>query len=72
MSMLDDLKRVASEDGVELTDEMLDSVAGGYYSDAEWLKMTVEERDKAVRTSMAIKIMGTGDYCKYFDPDPVN
>ena len=33
MSMLDDLKRVASEDGVELTDEMLESVAGGYYSD---------------------------------------
>ena len=51
MSMLEDIKKIASEDGVELSEEMLDQVAGGAYTDEEWAAMNDDERWAAVRRS---------------------
>ncbi len=53
MSMLDDIKKVASEDGVEIDEEMLDKIAGGAYTKEEWSAMDDEERWAAIRRSFA-------------------
>lgn len=45
------LKEMAGE-GVELPEEILDEVAGGAYTDAEWLEMTEEERKAAQQRSL--------------------
>lgn len=47
MATLEELKKEAAAAGIELTEELLDSVAGGAYSQQEWEEMTVEERQAA-------------------------
>ena len=45
MANIEDIKKMASENGVEITDEILADVAGGYYSTEEWLKC-LRQKDK--------------------------
>lgn len=54
---LSEIKKVATENGVELTDDMLDEIAGGAYTQEEWLSMTVEERQEAQRRSLLAKLV---------------
>jgi len=70
MANIEELKKMVEENGIELTDEMLDAVAGGLYSEEEWLAMTKNERRAAIMQSREIKASNSGEYCKYFDPDP--
>lgn len=52
MANIEDLKKVAEENGVELTDEMLENVAGGEIPTEIWTQMTEEERKQAQIQSM--------------------
>ena len=47
MANLDELKKVAAEEGVELTEDMLAEIAGGAIPADEWNKMTPEEKKAA-------------------------
>lgn len=49
---LEVLQKLAAEKGVELPDDILDEVAGGYYTMEEWNSMTPEERQAAQRRSI--------------------
>ena len=50
--VLDEMKKIADEEGIELTDEMLDAVAGGVIPPEIWNNMTEEERKQAQIQSM--------------------
>lgn len=52
MAVLDEMKAYASENGIELTEDMLDAIAGGRYSYEEWKAMTTEERQAAQLASI--------------------
>ncbi len=52
MAVLDEMKAYANENGIELTEEMLDAIAGGRYSYEEWKAMTTEERQAAQLASI--------------------
>lgn len=69
MANIEEIKKIADEKGVELTEEMLESVAGGKYTTEEWTAMSAEDRIQAILDSQAIKKAGTGEYCKYLDKD---
>ena len=56
MAALDEMKKFADENGIELTDEMLDAIAGGRYSYEEWKNMTTEERQAAQLASIMARI----------------
>ena len=56
MALLDDVKKLAAEEGVELTEEMLAEIAGGAYSKEDWDSMTPEERKAAQTRSILAKI----------------
>ena len=70
MANIEELKKLADEKGVELSEEDIETIVGGLYSKEEWRAMTPDERDAAVKQSMMIRLAGTGEYCKYFDRDP--
>lgn len=48
------LKELAGE-GVELSDEILEAVAGGAYTEEEWFAMSTEERRAAQQRSIVAK-----------------
>lgn len=52
MALLDEMKNVANENGVELTEDMLDAIAGGRYTYEEWKAMTDDERAAAQLASI--------------------
>ena len=56
--VLDEIKKVAEENGIELTPEMLDSIAGGAFSEDEWKKFTPEERQRLQMESITNKTLG--------------
>ncbi|MBR2732339.1 MAG: hypothetical protein IKD72_10200 [Clostridia bacterium] len=56
MANLEDIKKVAADNGIELTEEFLDAIAGGRYSLEEWDKMTDEERQAAQLRSMMARM----------------
>ncbi|MBQ6267590.1 MAG: hypothetical protein IJK64_07455 [Clostridia bacterium] len=58
MANLEELKKEAAAAGIELTEELLDSVAGGVYSKEEWEAMTVEERQAAQIASVIARSNG--------------
>lgn len=47
MANIEEIKKIAAEDGVELTEEMLEAIAGGRYTYEEWKAMSTEERQAA-------------------------
>ena len=69
MANIEDIKKLADEQGVELSEDMLETIAGGYYSVEEWLKMSAAEREKAKNDSLELRKQLA--YCEYLDPDPV-
>lgn len=56
--VLDEMKKYAEENGIELTEEMLDAIAGGRYSYEEWKNMTKEEREAAQLASIMARAQG--------------
>ena len=58
MAVLDEIKKYADENGVELTEDMLDAIAGGRYSYEEWKAMTKEEREAAQLASIMARAQG--------------
>lgn len=59
---LEELKKEAAAAGIELTEDMLDEVAGGRYTYDEWKAMSTEEREAAhLRSIMA---RATGQPCE--------
>lgn len=52
MAVMDEIKKVADENGIELTEEMLDAIAGGRYTYEEWKNMTDDERIAAQLASV--------------------
>lgn len=58
MANIEEIKKIAAEDGVELTEEMLEAIAGGKYTYEEWKAMTDEERIAAFAESTANRAIG--------------
>ncbi|MBQ7203252.1 MAG: hypothetical protein IJS03_04445 [Eubacterium sp.] len=56
MAALDEIKKYAAEEGIELTDDMLEAIAGGRYSYEEWKNMTTEERQAAQLASIMARM----------------
>ena len=56
MMIPDEVKKYAEENNIELTEEMLDAIAGGAYSQEEWDNMTVEERQAAQIASVLARV----------------
>ena len=52
MANLEELKKQAAIEGIEITDDMLVEIAGGAYTDEEWNNMTTEERQAAQISSI--------------------
>lgn len=67
MANIEELKKMADAEGVELSEEDLDAVAGGYYTYEEWKAMTRDEKIAAREASYAMKAAGSTEYCKYLD-----
>ena len=53
---------------VQVDDEKLDQVAGGY-SKENWLNMTMQERIAAYNESKAKRKVDGNAYCAYYDPN---
>ncbi len=47
MANIEEIKKMADEQGVELTDDVLEAIAGGVIPYEEWTKMTKEQRRAA-------------------------
>ncbi|MEE0875635.1 MAG: hypothetical protein UIH27_19600 [Ruminococcus sp.] len=58
MANIEDIKKFADEKGVEISDEMLEAIAGGRYTLEEWDNMTDEERIAAFAESTANRAVG--------------
>lgn len=53
---MEEMMKYASENGIELTDEMVEAIAGGRYSYEEWKNMTTEERQAAQLASIMARL----------------
>ena len=56
MAAIDEKKKFADENGIELTEDMLDAIAGGRYTYEEWKNMTTDERKAAQLASIMARI----------------
>ncbi len=56
------------EDRLQINDEMLDQVTGGY-SREHWEQMTTQERIAAYNESKAKKKADGNAYCAFYDPN---
>lgn len=56
MAAIDEMKKFADENGIELTEDMLDAIAGGRYTYEEWKNMTTDERKAAQLASIMARI----------------
>ena len=63
-----EIMKIAADMKVELTDEDLDQIVGGY-SKENWLKMTPEERVAAYKESQAKRKVDGNAYCAFYDPN---
>lgn len=54
---LSELVKLAAENGVELPDDIAETVAGGEYTDEEWNNMSAEERKAAQRRSLVARLI---------------
>lgn len=54
---LSEIQKLSAEHGFELSDEVLDAVAGGAYSEEEWFQMSKEERQAAQQRSLLAKLV---------------
>ncbi|MBQ9673099.1 MAG: hypothetical protein IJV39_00545 [Ruminococcus sp.] len=57
MANIEDIKKLASEDGIEISEEELEAIAGGAYTYEEWTKMSKEERRAAQLRSQAAHVL---------------
>lgn len=63
-----ELKKLAAEMKVELTDEDVEAIAGGY-SREHWEQMSPEERIAAYNESKAKRKTDGNCYCAFYDPN---
>ena len=62
---MDTVKKIADEKGIEINDEMLDNIQGGYYSNWDQLDRKTQMRlqqESATAFSM-------GEYCEIFNTE---
>ncbi|MBR2134586.1 MAG: hypothetical protein IJ851_07765 [Eubacterium sp.] len=57
MINLDELKKAAATEGFEISEDLLDAIAGGKYTDEEWAAMSQEERTAAQDRSIIAKFI---------------
>lgn len=62
---LDELKKVEGKKRLELTDEMMDQVAGGFYSN--WGDLDKKTQMRLQQESMTA--MALGEYCEIFNTE---
>ena len=60
---MDSVKKIADEKGVELTEEMLDNIQGGYYSN--WSELDLKTQMRLQQESMTNAALG--EYCEVFN-----
>ena len=63
-----EVKKLAADMKIELTDEDVDHIVGGY-SKENWNKMTPEERVAAYNESKAKRKVDGNAYCAFYDPN---
>ncbi len=61
-----EIKKIAADMKVELTDEDVEQIAGGY-SKENWEKMTPQERVAAYNESKAKRKVDGNAYCAFYD-----
>ena len=64
----DEIKRLAADMKVELTDEDVNQIVGGY-SKEHWEQMSPEERIAAYNESKALRKVDGNAYCAFYDPN---
>lgn len=57
MANIEEIKKYAAEEGIDLSEDVLEAIAGGKYSDEEWSKMTEDERIAAQDRSVIAKFV---------------
>ena len=63
-----EIKKLAADMKIKLTDEDVDQIVGGY-SKENWLKMTSQERIAAYNESKAKRKVDGNAYCAFYDPN---
>ena len=63
-----EIKKIAADMKVELTDEDVEQIAGGY-SKENWEKMTPQERIAAYNESKEKRKKDGNAYCAFYDPN---
>lgn len=63
-----EIKKVTADKKVELADDVVDAVAGGY-SQEHWEQMTPAERVAAYNESKAKRKVVGNAYCAFYDPN---
>jgi len=63
-----EIKKLAADMMIELTDEDVDQIVGGY-SRENWEKMTPAERVAAYNESKAKRKVDGNAYCAFYDPN---
>ncbi len=61
-----DFKKLGADPKIELTDEAVDQIAGGY-SKEHWEQMTTQERIDAYNDSKAKRKVDGNAYCAFYD-----
>ena len=60
---MDTVKKIADEKGIEINDEMLDNIQGGYYSN--WNQLDRKTQMRLQQESMTNAALG--EYCEVFN-----
>ncbi len=63
-----EIKKLAENMKIELTDEDVDKISGGY-SREHWEQMTTQERIAAYNESKAKRKVDGNAYCAFYDPN---
>ena len=65
LTIMEQMKKTASEKNVALSDDMLDQIAGGYYTN--WGDLDQRTQMRLQQESMTA--MALGEYCEIFNPE---
>ena len=63
-----EIRKLAANMKIELTDEDVEKIAGGY-SKEHWNAMTTQERIAAYNESRAKRKVDGNAYCAFYDPN---
>jgi hypothetical protein len=63
-----EMNKLSADQKIELTDEAIDQVSGGY-SQEHWEQMSTQERIDAYNDSKAKRRVDGNAYCAFYDPN---